>query len=293
MITVNFDTAKLSGLLAELAATAKVDLGKVIKSEGGNLARNLMLIIPPTTGKGTEINPQKNPRGAGLTKKAQEQGFNAIKGDLFGGSKMAKGGSTIGLFQTIGGSKLLRPLSGKNQTVRVSLGWESSKNIVMMKRFWRPEASKGDMATFRKKYRNKYGRTGQVSQSTIGRWKVQDQMWVSQQSADAYFNILKNRVGWNKSGFAAAAIACGIRIPAWIKKHSRSSGRVSYNFGPNPFVIATASKNSIPNLQRYVDGALIAREKITLQKINRIYGNKAVNLGFAKVRGDGTIDYNK
>jgi hypothetical protein len=58
-------------------------------------------------------------------------------------------------------------------------------------------------------------------------------------------------------------------------------------------VIATASKNSIPNLQRYVDGALLAREKITLQKINRIYGNKAVNLGFAKVRGDGTIDYNK
>lgn len=292
MISVDFNSAKLNGLLAQLANTAKVDLGKIIKAEGGNLARNIMLIIPPTTGKG-EIKPEKNPRGVGMSKSAQEQGFNAIKGDLFGGSKMAKGGSTIGLFQTIGGSKLTQPRDQKNQTVRVSLGWESSKTIRIMSKFWRPEANKSEMATFRKKYRNKYGRTGQVSQSMIGRWKVQDQMWVSQQSADAYFNILKNRVGWNKSGFAAAAIACGIRVPAWIRKHARSSGRVTYNFGPNPFVIARASKNSIPNLQRYVDGAFMMREKITLEKINRLLANKAVNLGFAKVRGDGTIDYNK
>jgi hypothetical protein len=251
-----------------------------------------MLIIPPTTGKG-EIKPEKQPRGAGMTKAAQEQGFNAIKGDLFGGVKMAKSRS-IGLFQVIGESVLREPRNNEHETLRVYKGNNlSSKSFKIMKKFWRPEASKGEMARFRKLYRNKYGRTGQVSQSTIGRWKVQDQMWVSKQSADAYFGILKNRVGWNKSGFAAAAIACGIRVPSWIRKHARSSGRVSFNFGPNPYVIATATKNSIPNIQRYVDGALMARQKVTQEKINRILANKAVNLGFAKVRGDGTIDYNK
>ena len=294
MITVDLTSSDLEYKLARLAATVPVDLSRIIKQEGGYMAKTMMLIIPPTLGKGKSdnIDTGRSPRNVGISKAAQEQGFNAIKGDLFGGVKMAKSYS-IGLFQTIGESIIREPRNQGNQTLRVYKGNnESSKSFLIMHKFWRPEASTGDMAKFRKQYRNKYGRTGHVSQNTIGRWKVQDQMWVNKQSADSYFAILKSRVGWNKSGFAAGAIACGIRVPAWIRKHASSSGTETHSFGANPFIRVTALKNSIPNIQRYVDSAFRIRSNVTQKKIDRILSSKAVSLGFGKVTDLGKFEEN-
>ncbi|MFM7850383.1 MAG: hypothetical protein ACKO96_00345, partial [Flammeovirgaceae bacterium] len=72
------------------------------------------------------------------------------------------------------------------------------------------------MNAFHLRYRDKYGRIGFVSRSDIGRWKVQDQMWISNDTADRYLQAVQSRVGYAKAGFAAAALACGMRLPAWV-----------------------------------------------------------------------------
>jgi hypothetical protein len=288
--SVKVDSAKLEFALAKLADKARVDLGRVIKQEGGLIASTLMKIIPPTTGKSS----LGKPGAGGLSTKAKEAGENAIKGDLFGGKRASSTRySSVGLFQRIGSSSLVPPRNGISETVGVRLGWEGSKKIRIMSRFWKPAASTSEMSAFHKRYRNARGRTGNVSQSTIGRWRVQDQMWIEDASADAYFNQLKSRVGWSKSGFAAAALACGIRVPAWIRRHASASGTTSFNFGRNPYVTGTATNIKVPDINRYIDNAMAIRLKITEQKISRLHANAAVNLGFAKVTGAGKVEYNE
>jgi len=286
--SVKVDSKKLEFALARLADAARVELGQVIKQEGGLVAKTLMLIIPPTTGKSSA----GNPGSGGMSTAAKQQGESAIKGDLFGGKRASSTRySSVGLFQRIGSSSLVPPRNGLSETAGVRLGWEQSKKIRIMSRFWKPAASTSEMSAFHKRYRNARGRTGNVSRSVIGRWQVQDQMWIQDASADAYFNLVKSRVGWSKSGFAAAALACGIRVPAWIRRHATASGTTSFNFGRNPYIVGTATNTKIPDINRYVDNAMAIRAKVTQQKVDRILANKAVNLGFAKVSGAGKIEY--
>lgn len=288
MIAVTLNSAKLDYALQRLASAARVDLGKVIKQEGGNVAKSIMLIIPPTPVPGST-----KPRGSGLSTKAKQQGENAIKSDLFGGKR--KSGAryaSIGLFQRIGNSTIQPPKRERTETAAVRLGWESSKTIRIYWKFWRPSASVAEMNNFHLRYRNKYGRVPFVSQSTIGRWKVQDQMWISNDTADNYLRWVQQWVGWSKAGFASAALACGIRIPAWVRRHAPKAGTSSVNFGANPYVIGTATAIKVPNPDRYVNAGLEFRKKITLKKVDAILANRAVNLGFARVDGAGRVQEN-
>jgi hypothetical protein len=287
MIDIVVNSKKLDFALARLADAAKVDLGKIIKQEGGNVSKSIMMIVPPTA---TALRKDNKPKTSGMSTAAKEQGQNAIKSDLFGGKRKSGARySSIGLFQRIGSSTLIPPKKARTQTAGVNLGWERSKTIRIYFKFWNQNASIEQMGAFHKRYRNNLGRTGFVSQSTIGRWKVQDQMWISNSAADAYLANVQSRVGYSKAGAAAAAIACGIRVPAWIRRHASKAGATRYNFGQNPYIIGTATSNKIPDIQRYYDAALKFREKITLEKVKRLLANKAVNLGFAKVDGHGNV----
>lgn len=288
MIDVTLNSAKLDYALQRLASAAKVDLGKVIKQEGGNVAKSIMMILPPTPAAG-----ETKPRGSGLSLKAKQQGENAIKSDLFGGRR--KSGAryaSIGLFQRIGGSTLQAPKRARTETAAVRLGWERSKTIRIYFKYWRPSASDGELNNFHLRFRNRYGRVPFVSQSTIGRWKVQDQMWISDGTADRYLKAVQSRVGYAKAGFASAALACGMRLPAWVRRHSQRAGVASVNFGANPYVTGTATNIKVPNASRYVDAGLKFREKITLKKVDAILANRAVNLGFARVDGAGNVQEN-
>lgn len=288
MIAVTLNSEKLDYALQRLALAARVDLGKVIKQEGGNVAKSIMLIIPPTPVPGST-----KPRGSGLSTKAKQQGENAIKSDLFGGRRRSGARyASIGLFQRIGNSTIQPPKRERTETAAVRLGWESSKTIRIYWKFWRPSASVAEMNNFHLRYRNKYGRVPFVSQSTIGRWKVQDQMWISNDTADNYLRWVQSRVGWSKAGFASAALACGIRIPAWVRRHAPKAGTSSVNFGANPYVIGTATGIKVPDPDRYVNAGLAFREKITLKKVDAILANRAVNLGFARVDGAGRVQEN-
>jgi hypothetical protein len=288
MIDVQLNSAKLDYSLQRLALAARVDLGKVIKQEGGNVAKSIMMILPPTPIPGTT-----KPRNSGLSLKAKQQGENAIKSDLFGGRRRSGARyASIGLFQRIGGSTLQPPKRARTETAAVRLGWERSKTIRIYFKYWRPNASDGELNNFHLRFRNRYGRVPFVSQSTIGRWKVQDQMWISNGTADKYLTAVQSRVGYAKAGFAAAALACGIRIPAWVSRHAQRAGISSVNFGANPYVIGTATNIKVPNASRYVDAGLKFREKITLKKVDALLANRAVNLGFAKVDGAGNVQEN-
>lgn len=300
MIFIATDTTKLDFALARLAAAANVDLGLVIKQEGGNLAKTIMQITPPTgekTSGGDMVRMVgggfiQKAKASGLSKNAQQQGENAIKGDLFGGRNIGRE-SSIGLFQRIGNSTQVPPRGKQTQTIGVNLGWERSKKIRIYKKFWKESASISEMKSFHQANLNSRGRPKKVSRSVIGRWQVQDQMWISDQSADAYLKYVQAKVGWAKAGFASAALSCGIRVPAWIRKFSSKAGKVQANFKTNPYVIASTSGNKIPDLQRAVDSAFRIREKITLSKVNAILANRAVNLGFAKISSSGVVTYNK
>jgi hypothetical protein len=302
MIFVTKDTTKLDFALARLAAAARVELGLVIKQEAGNISKTIMMIVPPTGEKIKGGQMMRTVGGgfiqkakmSGLSKNAQQQGENAIKGDLFGGKQMRKEKS-IGLFQRIGSSELIPPKGKRTQFAYVTLGneFKNNKRIGIYQKFWRESASISEMMAFHKRYRNNRGRIGQITRSPVGRWMVQDQMWVSNQSADAYLKYTQSKVGWAKAGFAASAIACGIRVPAWIRDWASRAGRVQSNFGANPYVIATTAGNKIPDIQRYVDGAFKIRERVTLAKVNAILVNRAVNLGFAKISNTGVVTYNK
>lgn len=296
MISITSDTKRLEFALARLADEAKVDLGLVIKQEGAYVARTIMLITPPTGDKvanggqiplvtGGSITKTK---AGGFSTNARKQGENAILGDLFGGRKIAKE-TSIGLFQKIGNSTEVPPRDGQHETMGVNLGWEGSKNIRIFRKFWQPGASIGQMRAFHHANRNARGRPKQVSRSLIGRWQVQDQMWVSNQAADAYLKYVQKKVGLGKAGFAAAAMACGVRVPAWIRRHMAKAGTAQVQFGQNPFVSARTTGNQIPDLQRVVDSALKIRYKVTLSKVRALIANRAVNLGFAKVKGGMVI----
>ena len=299
MISIFSDTKKLEYALARLADAAKVDLGLVIKQEGAYVARTIMLITPPTGDKLAKGSQSQIPivtggtitktKAGGFSTNAREQGENAILGDLFGGRKMAKE-TSIGLFQRIGNSTEVPPRGGvPHETMGVNLGWEGSKTIRTFRKFWQPGASIAQMRAFHYANRNKRGRPKQVSRSLIGRWQVQDQMWISNQAADAYLKHVQKKVGLGKAGFAAAAMACGVRVPSWIRRHMAKAGTAQVQFGQNPFVSARTTGNQIPDLQRVVDSALKIRYKVTLSKIRALNANRAVNLGFAKVKGGMVI----
>lgn len=294
MIDIVVNSKKLDFALARLADAAKVDLGKIIKQEGGNVSKSIMMIVPPQ-GQHTHKKSGK-PVTSGMTTAARKQGENAIKSDLFGGRNRRVGSASrqkmeksIGIFQRIGSSKLMPPRRSRTETASVRIGWDTSKKIRIYFKFWQPSASMSAMGAFHRRFRNNYGRIGYVSKNPIGRWQVQDQMWISNSTADAYLANVQSRVGFSKAGAAAAALACGIRVPAWIRRHASKAGTTSYNFGQNPYIISTATNNKIPDIQRYYDEALKFREKVTLEKVKRLLANKAVNLGFAKVDGKGNV----
>ena len=298
MISIFSDTKKLEYALARLADAAKVDLGLVIKQEGAYVARTIMLITPPTGDKLAKGSQTQIPlvtggtitktKGGGLSTNARKQGENAILGDLFGGRQLAKEKS-IGLFQKIGNSTEVPPRGDQTQTMGVNLGTEGSKSIRIYRKFWQPGASIAQMRAFHRANLNERGRPKQVTRSLIGRWQVQDQMWITNQAADAYLKYVQKKVGLGKAGFAAAAMACGVRVPSWIRRHMAKAGTAQVQFGQNPFVSARTTGNKIPDLQRVVDSALKIRYKVTLSKYRAVLANRAVNLGFAKVKGGMVI----
>ncbi len=273
MMTFAVDTRALNQSLTRLALAARVSLGDVMKQETAYLVREILRFTPP---------------------KSRKQGEGAIYGDLFGGKKTGRY-SSIGLFHKIGAAsealpKYTRQPSGATETIGVNLGWEGSKKIRIMRKFWKPGASLGEMQAFHKRYQNpKTGRTGQISQSTVGRWKVQDQMWVGDSQAKAYFNELKKRVGWAAAGWQTLAQQCGADklsgSKRWSARLATVAGRSDTNFSANgqPYVKATAFNTKIPNYQRMIDGAVASRLRTTDKKVEQVLKGKAVNLGFTRV----------
>ena len=199
--------------------------------------------------------------------KSHSQGRAAIKADLFGGRRISAARyASVGIFQRIGSSRLValkNKMARVSETVAVSLGWEASKTIRIFRRLWRPNATNAEMAAHHKKYQNpNTGRTVFISQSQIGRWKVADQMWVSDATANRYFNLLSDRVGWAKAGWKISCARLGITLPRWISRNGARGGYIEELNASTLLRKSITLKNAackIPNYQRVVDAALRAR----------------------------------
>jgi len=261
---VEADTKELEAQLVQLAKAARVAPGVVFKEETKLLIKSIWDNTPPAT---------------------NAQGRAVIKQDLFGGKKQGGGRyGSVGLFQRMGNSTQVPPRNEDTQTIGVRLGWENSKTIRIMRKFWKPNASIGDMEAHHKRYQNKNtGRTGYISQSVIGRWKVQDQMWVSDSAGNAYLRWIQSRVGWTKASFASLMNELGGAVPRWIDRHRGKAGFSRVNLGDNAYVFGLGYNVKIPGYQRMVDNAVKFREKITALKIERLLAGKATNLGFMTV----------
>ncbi len=229
--------------------------------------------------------------------KGHAQGRNAIKGDLFGGKrKSGSRGSSVGLFQRIGTSRLAIPERARHSgaaTYAVNLGWENAKRVRIFKQFWKPEASVDQMRAFHKRFQNKRtGRVGFVSQSVIGRHKVQDQMWVSNKSADAYFKMLADRVGLARAGWNSAANAVGLRLPNWVTKHKGANlGGYSPPSTSNLQIVATNASTKIPNyFERHVYPAVRSRVRSIQSELNRLLAGSKSRRGSLAGTASGQAD---
>jgi hypothetical protein len=254
-LTVQIDSARYRNALNDFVYRLNADAATLLKEEMRLLLRDIIRFTPPNNKK---------------------QGEGAIGGDLFGGKRKSGARySSIGLFQRIGQSTLQPPRKNGQSglTGRVNLGWERSKTIRIYRKFWKPNASLSEMEAFHKRYQNpRTGRTGHISQSVIGRWKVQDQMWVSDSAAAAYFKSLASRVGFTKAGWLKAAIRVGLNVPSWIGRHV-AYARGDYNPPTaNKLEIEAINRSSkIPNYyERHVYPAMQSRVRSIESEVKRL-----------------------
>lgn len=266
-ISIKLDTRELEDKLYLLAKASRTLPGQVIREETRLLAENIMQLTPP--------------------QKGQAQGRAAIISDLLGGKRVSSARySSVGLFHGIENETVQPRKRAWATTLRVNLGWEGSKAVLIQKNSWRPNASLEELKAFHKKYQNqKTGRTGMVSQSVIGRWKVQDQMWIKKATLNRYIRQVQGFVGWAKGSWTAVLQAAGGTAPNWISRHGATAGAAHVNFGENPEAIGLAFNIKIPNYQRMVDGALRNRVRVTETKLDRLFHGHATNLGFVTILG--------
>jgi len=264
-LNIKLDTTDLEDKLYLLAKESRTTPGQVIREETRLLTQIIMKFTPP--------------------QKGLAQGRNAIVADLMGGRRVSSARySSVGLFHGIDSETAEPRKKDWATTVRVHLGWEGSKSVLIKKTMWRPSASVSELKAFHKKYQNpKTGRTGVVSQSVIGRWKVQDQMWVKKATLNRYIKQVQSMVGWATGSWTAILQASGGHAPNWITRHGATAGAAYVNFGENPEAIGVAYNVKIPGYQRMIDGALKNRERVTQTKIDRLIAGKATNLGFVTI----------
>jgi len=248
----------------QLVTQLNADGRQLLKEEMRLLLRDIIRFTPP---------------------KSHAQGRNAIKGDLFGGKKrLKKVQGTVGIFQRIGTSALVPPRKD-GETVGVRLGWEQSKTIRIFKKFWRPNASVQEMEKFYKQFQNpRTGRPGWVTRSVIGRWKVQDQMWVSDAAANRFFRYLAQRVGYAKAGWIKAAKAVGLDLPGWVMRHEAYSKGGYKPPRPSDMSIEAICRTAkIPNyFERHVLPAMRSRVRSFVKEAGRLLaGGKSRRKSFS------------
>jgi hypothetical protein len=256
-LTLKFDQASYRHAMNRFVTELKADGVLLLKEEMRLLLRDIVKFTPP--------------------QKGHAQGRNAIKGDLFGGKRKSGARySSIGLFQRIGTSTLAVPERAQKSgaaTYAVNLGWEGGKRVRIYKKFWQPEASVSQMRAFHKRFQDpRTGRVGFVSQSVIGRHRVQDQMWVSNAAASAYFKLLADRVGLARAGWGSAAAAVGLRLPQWVSKHKGANlGSYSPPSPNNLQIVATNTSTKIPNyFERHVYPAMRSRVRSIQSELTRL-----------------------
>jgi len=264
-LTLTVDQARYRDSMNQFVRRLNADASLLLREEMRLLLRDIISFTPPAQGN-------KRPSRTDL-----QRGENAIKGDLFGGKrKSGVRGSSIGLFQRIGTSTLVLPRSqkaGATSTYGVNLGWERSKTIRIYKKFWQPNATMASMMAFLQRYQNpRTGRPGHISQSVIGRHKVQDQMWISNERADALLKHVAGKVGYTMSGWIRGAQGTGLQLPKWVLRHEAYANGGYKPATPTDLNVEAVNQTAkIPNyFARHVYPAFRARVRSVESELGRL-----------------------
>lgn len=138
---------------------------------------------------------------------------------------------------------------------------------------WRVEAFTPRLHTSQ---RNSRGRVPKVRRVISLDW--------SQQSA--YVANMQQRVGILKSGNNATLRAFGISVPSWLARHGTKFSDHSATAGDKPTITMTHRGSKVGSAAQYesvFQFALKSRQRIMLQKMDRIVKGQATNLGFTTI----------
>ena len=257
MIQIETSFHRLEYQLARLALAAKVDLGLVIKEEARYAIQTIVKFTPP---------------------KNKQQGVNAVRADF---------------------SRLAQPLVYSDLEAKATKGgfyksmarYVRNRKVEKMRALLRNPNLTGyygmklleNQDALRKEHKDRGNNRGRITGKATALAFGSD--------FKKYRNEVENRVGWTVAGWNASAKITGARYKKFSDKlkpqagNGKLFGLVNSNFGPQPFIKATATNVKIPNYQRMIDGAINSRERTTLKKVNAVLANRAVNLGFIKVNG--------
>lgn len=254
MIFLSAQTRQLEEALANLAKAANVDHGLVIKEEAKYITQTIMKFTPP---------------------KNRPQGINAVRRDI-GRVADPLNYVTLESKATKGGfyKSMAKYVKRRNVAKMQELLNNPNFRYFYGKKLL---ANGGELMAEHHRLRNNRGNVAFQKNKALAFGR----------DFSRYRKDVEGAVGWHISGWIPTAKATGARYKTMFDRFKVTrSGSVLLNFKTaNPFIIATAYNTKIPNYQRMINGAVNSRISTTIKKLERVKANRAVNLGFTKVKG--------
>lgn len=251
MIVIEARTRELEYKLARLAAAARVDYGLVIREEARFVTQQLIQFTPPKT-----MVQGKAAIAFDFTRLTTQLEYSYFKARE----------TTGGFYKSIANYIRKR----ENTKLQALFNNRALNGFYGLTLLTNPQ----QILEQHKNRRTQYGRI------RSGRRQFASYM----KDSNTAMRTIQERVGWTASGWIPAAKVTGARYKKFSDRFGGKSGSQVSNFGRNPFILARNFNVKIPKYQNTVNAVLRSRIATTQKKLERVLANKAVNLGFTRVK---------
>lgn len=251
MIVIEARTRELEYKLARLAAAARVDYGLVIREEARFVTQQLIQFTPPKT-----MAQGKAAIAFDFTRLTTQLEYSYFKARE----------TTGGFYKSIA-NYIRKREDTKLQALFNNRALNGFYGLTLL-------TNPQQILEQHKNRRTQYGRI------RSGRRQFASYM----KDSNTAMRTIQERVGWTASGWIPAAKVTGARYKKFSDRFGGKSGSQVSNFGRNPFILARNFNVKIPKYQSTVNAVLRSRIATTQKKLERVLANKAVNLGFTRVK---------
>ena len=270
-VSVQIDDVRMRDALNRLASLG-LDGGRILRVEGRKLIREIVALTPPSGGK------SRVSQFATIDVNARKQGELAVSKDL------------ANIFDVLSDSTHdYVKRTNKAQFPRAISIWQSGSNkrVIDIDHLG---TSIDEMRAFHQRLRSKAtGRTPILRrhrEDGLGRWKSYERMVVSKSMLARYKREVHGQVGKLKGGWAAAAAALDVRLPAWVSRHSSGNCTAQLGRGDSPFIYATNNqKGSASKTKSIVAWAMRKRASAIRTNVARMIkhgAGKSGDYGYAE-----------